>query len=107
MSSAKIAISLDPEALKQVDQLVEGGLFPSRSKLIQDAVAENDKVVILWQMQGTHTADLFGIPPTGKAVKVRGMSLLRLENGQVVENTVSEDTMGLMQQLGLAPTPGG
>jgi metal-responsive CopG/Arc/MetJ family transcriptional regulator len=40
MSSAKIAISLDPEALKQVDQLVEGVLFPSRSKLIQDAVAE-------------------------------------------------------------------
>jgi Arc/MetJ-type ribon-helix-helix transcriptional regulator len=40
MSSAKIAISLDPDALKQVDQLVEGGLFPSRSKLIQDAVAE-------------------------------------------------------------------
>lgn len=42
MSSAKIAISLDPEALKQVDQLVAGGLFPSRSKLIQDAV--NEKV---------------------------------------------------------------
>jgi len=40
MSSAKIAISLDPEALKQVDQLVDGGVFPSRSKLIQDAVAE-------------------------------------------------------------------
>lgn len=40
MSSAKIAISLDPQALQQVDQLVERGLFPSRSKLIQDAVAE-------------------------------------------------------------------
>lgn len=40
MSTAKIAISLDPQALKQVDQLVEGGIFPSRSKLIQDAVAE-------------------------------------------------------------------
>lgn len=40
MSSTKIAISLDPEALKQVDRLVEGGTFPSRSKLIQDAVAE-------------------------------------------------------------------
>jgi Arc/MetJ-type ribon-helix-helix transcriptional regulator len=40
MSSAKIAISLDPDALRQVDQLVEGGLFPSRSKLIQDAVDE-------------------------------------------------------------------
>lgn len=40
MSSAKVAVSLDPEALKQVDQLVAGGVFPSRSKLIQDAVAE-------------------------------------------------------------------
>jgi metal-responsive CopG/Arc/MetJ family transcriptional regulator len=40
MSSAKIAISLDSEALREVDQLVAGGLFPSRSKLIQDAVAE-------------------------------------------------------------------
>jgi Arc/MetJ-type ribon-helix-helix transcriptional regulator len=40
MASAKIAISLDPESLRQLDQLVDGGLFPSRSKLIQDAVAE-------------------------------------------------------------------
>jgi Arc/MetJ-type ribon-helix-helix transcriptional regulator len=40
MSSAKIAISLDPEDLKQVDQLVERGMFPNRSKLIQDAIAE-------------------------------------------------------------------
>lgn len=40
MSSAKVAISLDPEALRQVDQLVAGGAFPSRSRLIQDAVSE-------------------------------------------------------------------
>lgn len=40
MSSAKIAISLDPDDLKQVDQLVERGMFPNRSKLIQDAIAE-------------------------------------------------------------------
>ena len=40
MSSAKIAISLDPDSLKQMDLLVQNGLFPSRSKLIQDAIAE-------------------------------------------------------------------
>ena len=40
MSSAKIAISLDPDDLRQVDQLVERGMFPNRSKLIQDAIAE-------------------------------------------------------------------
>jgi len=40
MRSARVAIYLDPETLKQMDQLVEGGFVPSRSKLIQDAVAE-------------------------------------------------------------------
>ena len=40
MGSAKVAISLDPESLKEVDQLVSRGIFPSRSKLIQEAVAE-------------------------------------------------------------------
>jgi Arc/MetJ-type ribon-helix-helix transcriptional regulator len=40
MSSAKVAISLDPDSLKQVDHLVQSGVFPSRSKLIQDAVEE-------------------------------------------------------------------
>ena len=40
MSSAKIVISLDPETLRQVDRIVESGLFPSHDRLIQDAVAE-------------------------------------------------------------------
>jgi Arc/MetJ-type ribon-helix-helix transcriptional regulator len=40
MPAAKIAVSLDPEALKEVDRLVRRGLFPSRSRLIQDALLE-------------------------------------------------------------------
>jgi len=40
MPAAKIAVSLDPDALKEVDRLVERGLFPSRSRLIQDALGE-------------------------------------------------------------------
>jgi Arc/MetJ-type ribon-helix-helix transcriptional regulator len=40
MPAAKIAVSLDAEALKEVDRLVKGGVFPSRSRLIQDALAE-------------------------------------------------------------------
>jgi Arc/MetJ-type ribon-helix-helix transcriptional regulator len=40
MSVAKVAVSLDEQALAKVDQLVKEGKFPSRSRLIQDAVAE-------------------------------------------------------------------
>jgi Arc/MetJ-type ribon-helix-helix transcriptional regulator len=38
--AAKIAISLDERALTRVDRLVRQGAFPSRSRLIQDAIEE-------------------------------------------------------------------
>ncbi|KAB2963646.1 MAG: ribbon-helix-helix protein, CopG family [Thermoanaerobaculia bacterium] len=38
MPAAKIAISIDPEALSQVDELVRRGVAASRSQLIQEAV---------------------------------------------------------------------
>ena len=40
MASAKVAISLDSKALRDVDRLVRRGAFPSRSRLIQEAVVE-------------------------------------------------------------------
>lgn len=40
MAAAKIAVSLDPEAVREADEMVKRGLFPSRSRLIQDALSE-------------------------------------------------------------------
>ena len=40
MNSAKIAISIEPSLLAQVDSLVSGKLFRSRSELFQVAVSE-------------------------------------------------------------------
>ncbi|HEX5760940.1 MAG TPA: ribbon-helix-helix domain-containing protein [Thermoanaerobaculia bacterium] len=40
MPTAKIAISIDPEELRELDELVQRGVGASRSKLIQDAVRE-------------------------------------------------------------------
>ncbi|HUP46527.1 MAG TPA: ribbon-helix-helix domain-containing protein [Thermoanaerobaculia bacterium] len=40
MARAKIAITLDEAALADVDQLVEDGVFPNRSKAIEAAVFE-------------------------------------------------------------------
>ena len=43
MPAAKIAISLDRSLLDQLDRLVRTGVFPSRSRAIQDAVQERLK----------------------------------------------------------------
>jgi len=40
MSSVKVAITLDRDTLRDVDRLVSKNLFPSRSRAIQLAVAE-------------------------------------------------------------------
>ena len=40
MSSAKIAISLDPRIVRKLDLLVRDGIFPSRSRAIQEALEE-------------------------------------------------------------------
>jgi steroid delta-isomerase-like uncharacterized protein len=78
--------------------------FPNMNMTVEDAFGAGDKAAVRWHMQGTHTADLFGIPPTGKDVSVRGISVVRVAGGKIVEDWVSEDTMGMMQQLGIVPT---
>ena len=40
MGAAKVAITIEEELLKRVDQLVEQRRFPNRSRAIQEAVRE-------------------------------------------------------------------
>jgi hypothetical protein len=47
-----------------------------------------------------------GIPATGRAIAVTGMSLDRIENGMVVEGFDGWDALGLRQQLGALPDEG-
>ena len=40
MASAKIAVSLNKSTVERVDRLVKKGVYPSRSRAIQDALDE-------------------------------------------------------------------
>ena len=57
-------------------------------------------------MRGTHEGELGGMAPTGRAVTMTGMDMIRLREGQLVEDRVEVDQLGMMQQLGAIPTPG-
>jgi steroid delta-isomerase-like uncharacterized protein len=83
-------------------QAFRGG-FPDLNIVAEDVFGEGDKVAVRWRATGTHTADLFGIPPTGKSMNVMGISIVRIAGGKIVEDWVSEDTMGLMKQIGVIP----
>ena len=45
------------------------------------------------------------MPPTGKQFTMPGISVVRLDGGKSVEQWVVHDQLGMLQQLGLVPTP--
>ena len=73
---------------------------------IEDQIAEGDKVVARTRFQGRHTGNFQGIPPTNKPVDFQGFATFRIANGKIAEHWADFDAMGMMQQLGVIPTPG-
>jgi steroid delta-isomerase-like uncharacterized protein len=79
--------------------------FPDVHITIEDQVAEGDRVVTRWTARGTHTGAFQGIPPTGKRGSMTGIDINRFADGKVVECWTNADDLGLLQQLGVIPTP--
>ena len=79
--------------------------FPDLHFTIDEQIAEGDKVVTRWTAHGTHNGELAGLPPTGKPATVVGMGIDRVENGKIVESWGLFDQFGMLQQLGVIPTP--
>ncbi len=80
--------------------------FPDGYMSIEDLVVEGDLVGVRNTWHGTHTAEFYGIPPSGNWVEVTSIGLDRVVDGQVVEGWGEMDMVGMMQQLGALPLVG-
>ena len=94
-----------PRAMAQAVAVYQTGLN-GHWNVEEVVAAEGDRVAARWIGTGTHVAKLNGIPPTGKAVSVAAVHLFRLEGGRIAEQWCVWDTLGMLQQLGVAPAPG-
>ena len=79
--------------------------FPDIHIEVEDQVAEGDRVATRWTGTGTHEGELMGNPPTGNRVEVAGMVISRISGGKIAESWSNYDVMGMMQQLGVIPSP--
>ena len=77
--------------------------FPDQKWKLEDVLADGDKVVTRWTMQGTHCHFYLGIPPTGKRVTFSGISINRFVGGQIAEQWVYSDALGFLLQEGYVP----
>ena len=75
---------------------------------IHEIIVEGDTAVMHYTWQAVHTgvSPSLGIPPTGKEVKLSGCMIYHWKGDKIVEQWDYTDMLGLMQQLGLIPTPG-
>ena len=79
-------------------------VFPDLQVNVEAVFGERDMVATRWSVVGTHKAELFGVPATGRRVKVEGMNFYRLRGGKITDVWTQFDGLGLMQQLGALPS---
>ena len=91
------------EEAKQYEYMYRAA-FPDLKAIVEDLVAEDDRVVTRLTLRGTHQGETeeFG-SPTGRQIVLRGITISRIEGGKIVEDWDVYDDRGVMQQLGLAP----
>ena len=99
--------SEDIHGLKDAKQSMNEFLnaFPDLRYTLDDMVVEGNKVAIRCTVTGTHKGEFMGIPSTNKKIKVQAFAIDRVVDGKIVEEWGIYDTLDLMQQLGVVPTP--
>ena len=80
--------------------------FPDLQNIIEDMIAEGDKVMVRLAVSGTQRGEFMGIAPTNKRVSWTSIIIYRIAGGKVTERWASTDVFGVMQQLGAIPPLG-
>ena len=69
-------------------------------------IVQDDMVAVDYTNEMTNSGPFFGIPATNKRVMGTGQFMRKIVNGKVVAEWQTTNNFGLMQQLGVIPTPG-
>ena len=77
--------------------------FPDISLEVVNLVATETYVAGNLRWSGTHTGDLFGLPPTGKPIAITEIETVRLEGHRIAELWNVFDLAALFDQLGVTP----
>ena len=77
--------------------------FPDLHFTVTNTVVQGCQVVSIWQAEGTHRGPIMNIPPTGRKVQVRGVSIIEVKDGLVVRGQYIWDLAGMLRHMGLLP----
>jgi predicted ester cyclase len=73
--------------------------FPDLHFTVEEMIAEGDKVAYRWTAHGTHQGEYDGIAPTSKIITATGISIIRIDDGKVVEDRFESSVPSIREQL--------
>ncbi|MCI0394828.1 MAG: ester cyclase [Chloroflexi bacterium] len=77
--------------------------FPDLSFSAADTVCHDNRIVLCWTIHGSHRGTLMNIPPSGREVTIRGVSLFTVNGDKIAEGYHLWDLAGLLRAMRLLP----
>jgi len=77
------------------------GAFPDIEVVVEDMIAEGDKVAARCSVRGKHSGDHLGIAASNAPVDFTGIAIVRIEDGKIVEAWNNFDFMRMNRQIGV------
>lgn len=87
------------EGLKDTMRLFRSA-FPDLHVIINDILAEGDKVMTKLTAKGTHRGEFMGIPGSNNEISYEEVIILRLSDEKIIEHWAVADSLSLLQQIG-------
>jgi steroid delta-isomerase-like uncharacterized protein len=79
--------------------------YPDIKLSFDELILKGDKIVTRWTITGTNTGPSSDLPPTGKNIKVSGVTIGHIINGKTNEEWVYYNGAAVLNQLGFKITP--
>ncbi|MGB9177946.1 MAG: ester cyclase [Pyrinomonadaceae bacterium] len=74
--------------------------FPDIEVVVEDTIAEGDKLAARCSVRGRHRGDALGFAATNKPVEITGIAIVRVRDGKIVEAWNNFDFMTMFKQVG-------
>src|SRR3954453_15866416 len=95
----------NPTSVEGVKQRLAGlrRAFPDLCYTVENIIADGDRVVVQFVLEGTQHGEFLGIAAAGKTGRTLGMTSYRFIDGQITEILVLADFVTVLRQLGVLP----
>ena len=99
--------SPEPMGKAQVRGFYEGifSAFDTPELSFEEVLWDGDVCAIRFAMTGRHVQEFMGVPATGTAITLPGITILHFRGDRVVERFSQADMLGLLVQVGAVPAP--